>query len=229
MLWPKSLGSRILFLLLLLSIILFVTMDSLLYSRVTDYPVRPVANRVQYHSEIPCDLNPMCIVTVKGLMLDYPNFYMLSPLAAIVDRILGISDTWTLVTPNMISGFHVFVAIAAGKFVASDSLSKRRIGVLLFQIRTWLDDLDGHVARQRKHIGGERSDVGSTGYWVDGICDALGCVALMIGLYCYLLKNPAKRGYEKLQPLLPSIDGSGDIGVGVAYKKKHSNRYRYTK
>lgn len=69
--------------------------------------------------------------------------------------------------------------------------------------------MDGHVARQRANISGERSDVGSPGYFVDGFCDALGCVALIVGLYYFIVRSLPKRGggYEKMQtiPLTPVV------------------------
>ena len=70
-----------------------------------------------------------------------------------------------------------------------DSLGYRRVGVVLFQFRTFLDDLDGHVARVKRHIRGERSEIGTTGYYVDGICDGLGCIALMVGVFVFLKNN----------------------------------------
>ncbi|XP_012286030.1 ceramide phosphoethanolamine synthase [Orussus abietinus] len=211
---------RVLFALLGTLVVSFVLSDWLLYMRVQEYAVRPVEGEKAYSSSLPCDLDPLCIVTVKGLLLDHPNHYLLGPLAAIVDRLLSISSGWTWVSPNAISGSHVLVAIAAAKCVASDSLSQRRIGVLLFQVRTWMDDLDGHVARKRRNIDGERSDFGSTGYFVDGICDGLGCAALMVGVYLFLRHNPPRRGYEKLQQTLPSIDGRDCAGPGQVYRRK---------
>ncbi|KAG7206344.1 hypothetical protein KM043_003713 [Ampulex compressa] len=190
-------GRRVLtFLVFLISY--FLAMDILLYTRVQKYDVRPTPNGTVYRSPIPCGINPLCTVTVKGLMLDHPNHYFLSPLAAFVEDLLGIGRSWKWLTPNAISGFHVLVALAAAKCISSDSLSHRRLGVLLFQARTWLDDLDGRVARVRAHVEGERSDVGSTGYIVDGVCDGLGCIALLIGLYRFLSRNAARRGYDKL-------------------------------
>jgi phosphatidylglycerophosphate synthase len=127
-------------------------------------------------------------VTVKALMLDHTNHYLFAPLAALFDDLVGFSRH-DVITPNMISFFHVFVAVISGRMVASDSLSCRRFGVVLFQVRTFLDDLDGHVARAKRHIRGERSEIGTTGYYVDGICDALGCVALMVGVFVFLRNN----------------------------------------
>ncbi|KAM8712558.1 hypothetical protein ACLKA7_012971 [Drosophila subpalustris] len=141
---------------------------------------------------ISCDINPLCHITVKAILLDQTNQYVFAPLATIFDNVVGISRS-TFITPNMISFFHVGVACVSGKLVASDSLGYRRLGVLLFQIRTFLDDLDGHVARVKKHIRGERSEIGTSGYYVDGLCDGLGCIALLLGMFFYLKNNPPRR------------------------------------
>lgn len=160
---------------------------------------------------VSCNINPLCDVTVKGIMLDHTNHYIFAPLAIIFDQLLSISKN-KLITPNMISVFHVFVAISAGRMVASDNLGYRRFGVILFQVRTFLDDLDGHVARMLKNIRGERSEIGTSGYYMDGICDGLGCIALMIGVFIYLKNNPPRRGYTQLQSIIPITGGNNGTG-----------------
>lgn len=226
MLGPNAICGRIFLALLITTIVYFAYMNYLLYIRVHDYKFRGDANTSfeeslpNYESTISCDVNPLCDVTVKSLMLDNPNHYILGPLASIVDKTLGISDCWTWISPNHISAFHVLVAIAAGKCVSSDSLSQRRFGVILFMIRTWLDDLDGHVARRRRNIRGEYSEVGSVGYLVDGLCDALGVLSFLAGVYYFMKNNPPRRGYEKLLPTLETKEfGSG----GTVYRKKQNS------
>lgn len=216
--WLPPQSTRVLLVSLVAFSCFLIFMDYLLYSRMQNYSIRPVKSEKTYEGKVPCDVDPFCVVTVKALLLDYPNLYILSPLAAVIDRILGISAHWLWITPNMISGFHVLVAMLAGHCVASSSLSDRRWGVLLFEFRTWLDDLDGHVARRRKHITGERSDVGSAGYWIDGICDALGCIALMVGVFFFLKRNPPRRGYEKLRKIYPCVE-SQETNTEIIYKK----------
>lgn len=169
-----------------------------------------------------CDIDPLCHVTVKAILLDHTNHYLFAPMATIFDNIIGFSRS-TFITANMISFFHVFVAILAGRFVASDSLCYRRIGVVLFQFRTFLDDLDGHVARTKKNIRGERSEIGTAGYYIDGLCDGLGCIALMIGVFVFLRNNPPRRGYTQLQAILPTTNETASKSsseTGVTYKIK---------
>lgn len=181
---------------------------------------------------LPCTINPLCHPTVKALMVDHINHYIYGPLCAIMDVGLGISEKMLFITPNMISFFHVFVALIGAKLLTCPNLAPRRVAIVLFQIRMFLDDLDGHVARERKHIKGERSEVGTMGYWVDGICDLLGVIAMMIGITLYLRNNPPRRGY-KGTPVstlpyhqLKEINSTEDIEKdhnadnGISYKTK---------
>ncbi|XP_014219324.1 ceramide phosphoethanolamine synthase-like [Copidosoma floridanum] len=220
-------ATRVLLILTVTFVFYLLVMDYILYSRMQNYSIRPIKSEKNYDGKLACDIDPFCVVTVKALVLDYPNLYILSPLAAVVDHVLHISKSWTLITPNAISGFHVLVAVLAGYFVSSRSLCERRIGVILFEFRTWLDDLDGHVARMRKHITGERSDVGSAGYWVDGICDGLGCIALMVGVYFFVTKNPIRRSYDKLPKILPGLE-SQDISAEIINKNMRK-RFAWSK
>lgn len=218
MVGPSSKISKILLGLLIVLIIFYIYMDVQLYLRIQNYPLErnyhfntttdipqiPQRDAVTTYESVTwlgCELNPLCHVTVKAILLDHTNHYIFAPLATIFDNVIGFSRS-SFITANMISFFHVGVACVAGKLVSSDSLGYRRLGVVLFQFRTFLDDLDGHVARVKKNIRGERSEVGTTGYYVDGICDGLGCIALILGIFFYLKNNPPRRGYLQL----PMVD-----------------------
>lgn len=219
MIGPSSQISKILVGLFGLILLFYIYMDVNLYLRIQNYPVDRFNGEnytVKYNdvSWVSCEINPLCDVTVKGLVLDHTNHYLFSPLATIVDDLLDISQiAW--ITPNMISSFHVLIAIISGRCVASDNLSWRRSGVLLFQVRTFLDDMDGHVARVRKHVKGERSETGTAGYYIDGICDSLGCAALLVGVFVFLKNNPPRRGYLPLQAV-----NINDKENGILYKAK---------
>lgn len=220
MVWPSSQISKILLSLLFLLIVWYLFMDINLYLRVQNYPLEneSIANGTKRYEDvswISCDISPFCDVTPKALLLDHTNHYLFAPLVKIIDNILKISDIeW--ITPNSISFFHVFIAILAAKCVSSDGLAYRRVGVVLFEIRTFLDDMDGHVARARKHIKGELSEVGTSGYYIDGLCDGLGIIALMIGIFIYLRNNPPRRGYIQL----PTIISDNDRDNATAYRIK---------
>lgn len=257
--WPSSQASKILTVLFALIILYCIVMDTFLFLRIQNYKIDifdkntingtnpsnldvstyKSTSRVELKYEdvtwVPCNINPLCHPTVKGLMVDHINHYIYGPLCCIIDIALGISERMLFLTPNMISIFHVFVAFVGAKLLTSQNLAMRRLGVVLFQIRMFLDDLDGHVARERKHIKGERSEVGSLGYWVDGICDLVGVIAMMVGILIYFRNNPPRRGY-KGTPVstlpyhqLKEINSTEDIEkenlnteVGISYKTKVS-------
>lgn len=249
MMWPSSQASKILTVLLLIILIYCIYMDTFLFLRIQNYRLDEFETkdnatqdsttqsgiiRADYEDVtwVPCGINPLCDPTVKGLMVDPINHYIYGPLCAIVDKGLGISERMLFLTPNMISIFHVVIAVIGGKLLTCKNLALRRLAVVLFQLRMFLDDLDGHVARERKHIKGERSAVGTLGYWVDGICDLLGVISMMLGILWYLKDNPPRRGYRgtpvSTLPYhqLKEINSTEDIEkentaeVGISYKTK---------
>lgn len=199
-------------------------MDVNLYFRIQNYPVDRGTGEnytINYAdiSWVDCDISPLCDVTVKALLLDHTNHYIFAPLVTLVDRLMKISEIeW--ITPNSISFFHVFIAIISAKCISTDSLAYRRIGVVLFEFRTFLDDMDGHVARARKNIKGERSEIGTSGYYIDGLCDAIGCVALLIGIFVFLKNNPPRRGYMQLPVLTNETKERCNENNGVYKAKK---------
>ncbi|CAH2987297.1 unnamed protein product [Chilo suppressalis] len=250
MMWPSSQASKLLTLLLLIIVIYCVNMDTFLFLRIQNYKLdifelrenstmqetstRKVDTLADYEEVtwVSCRINPLCHPTVKGLMVDHINHYIYGPLSAIVDISIQLSDKLLIITPNMISLFHVFVAIIGANLLTCPNLAVRRVAVVLFQIRMFLDDLDGHVARERKHIKGERSEVGSLGYWVDGICDLIGVVSMMVGIGLYLKNNPPRKGYKGTPvSTLPyhqlkeinsteDIEKDSSVEIGISYKTK---------
>lgn len=245
--WPASQASKVLTALLLLTVVYCACMDTFLFLRIQGYELdafdTPADNStltsttepLRKYDEVtwvPCSVNPLCHPTVKALMVDHINHYIYGPLCAVVDIGLGISSRMPLITPNIISLSHVLVACVGAKLLTCKSLAARRVGVVLFQLRMFLDDLDGHVARERKHIKGERSEVGTLGYWVDGICDLLGVIAMMVGILLYLKENPPRRGYKGTPvSTLPyhqlkeintceDIEKEHNADIGISYKTK---------
>ena len=75
------------------------------------------------------------------------------------------------ITADMISYFHILVAAVASRLLLSDSLTWRRVGILLFDFRSLLDSYDGHVARSRKQETAMIQEANSWGFFLDGLCD----------------------------------------------------------
>jgi hypothetical protein len=202
MVGPSSQNSKILLAFVLLLVIFYIYMDVLLYWRIQYYPIERNYNvqnstissmqasqqSLKYSNVtwIDCHFNPLCDATVKSLLLDLTNHYFVAPLVIVFDDFVGLSRG-NIITPNMISFFHVFVAALSGRMVASDNLGHRRLGIVLFLFRKFLDSLDGYVARKGQK--GEYSEVGTLGYYLDGICDILGSIFVMYGVLVFLKNN----------------------------------------
>lgn len=97
------------------------------------------------------------------------------------------------------SYFHCFLSLISVKYFSSKLLFHRRIGVLIFQFRTFLDCFDGVI--YRSHINNKRfkSYYGNFGYYVDVISDVLGGTCLIIGCLLYLYKQ---RPFCPSKPLI---------------------------
>lgn len=80
-------------------------------------------------------------------MLDHVNSYILQPLSEQLVAITSFPQALPWLTANHISFLGVLAAMAAAYLVNNDQLYMRRIGVLMFVLRQFLDDLDGLVAR----------------------------------------------------------------------------------
>lgn len=141
MIGPSSSISKILLSLLFLLIIFYIYMDYHLYIRIQNYPIdrnfhvngtlnlpsTQTGPRINYSDVtlVNCHINPLCDVTVKALMLDHTNHYIFAPMAVLFDDFTGISKS-DFITPNMISVFHVFVAVLSGRLLAINHLGYRR-------------------------------------------------------------------------------------------------------
>lgn len=139
-------------------------------------------------------------MSVKLMMTDPVDNYLLAPLSEAFADMVNFKDNLWFITPNMVSYAGVISALAAAKLVTYNSSTLHKLSYLLFQLRTWLDDLDGAVARSRLGIHKHVSLQKTSGYVVDGVCDAIGFVAYIIGCYIFM-KNTIRRRGRKSRPL----------------------------
>ena len=66
--------------------------------------------------------------------------------------------------------------------------------MLLFEVRSFLDSLDGLVARARSRQPAMIADHTQWGYWMDGLCDLIGTIFFMIAvLYLCQRSLPSRR------------------------------------
>lgn len=138
--------------------------------------------------------DPYNPLSVKLLAMDHINHYIHYPLSWWLDvNFLHISDLCPFITPDMISYSHVAVAAFGAKLITSESLMIRRLGVMLFEFRTFLDSYDGYVARRRSHNTAMVQVSGEWGYYLDGICDLIGTVFFMLALLTLLRRSHIQR------------------------------------
>jgi len=133
--------------------------------------------------------------TIKLRMQDHFGQYIDLPVSRWFNRVFGISEIFW-VTPNVITAMHFALACVCGRLAASASISVRRLGVLLYFVRTWLDALDGVVYRAQSKTTSYLSGWGTYGYVIDGTADVLGGVFVLIGTLYRFLKNPPYKNPE---------------------------------
>ncbi|CAL1532445.1 unnamed protein product [Lymnaea stagnalis] len=178
--------------------------------------------------------SPFTHLSVKSLMNDHTSQYIISPSAEYLDTFTQFSTRFSFITPNVISFTHLFLGFVSGKFVASDNLYDRRVGVVIFQIRTWLDAFDGVVFRAQSGTHLQFQSVrATTGYYVDTTCDALGGVFLCFGILFYLMKrfDPYKQDlptWTKAQEVA-SKTGLVTNGHSSASRETYSIKYLFWK
>lgn len=183
----------------------FVAMDTHLYF------VLQETSLVDQDPPTPGFFSPFKPLSMKLLMTDPCNHYIMGPSAEYFDEITNFSKVFYFITPNMISITHVIISLISAKLVSSESLGTRRLAVVLYQFRSWLDDLDGVVFRSHSNTKGTyQSNHNTFGYYVDIYSDIIGGVFLMIGILFYLWKAllPANGGksYTPL-PMTKSDNG----------------------
>ena len=87
-----------------------------------------------------------------------------------------------------------YLWVLTGKFLTSEVLSSRRLGVLLFEVRSFLDSLDGIVARTRSKQRAMIADHTQWGYWMDGFCDLLGTIFFMVAVLLICQRSMPRKG-----------------------------------
>lgn len=133
--------------------------------------------------------SPFSPLSIKLLLTNYIEHYVTDPSAEYFDQITRFSKIFYFITPNMITGCHFIVALVATRLVYSDLLYTRRVAVVLFYIRSWLDTLDGIVFRSHKGEHVYTSHTDSWGFIVDAVADTAGGIFFCTGMWWYLTKT----------------------------------------
>ncbi|KAH9392766.1 hypothetical protein TYRP_005854 [Tyrophagus putrescentiae] len=139
---------------------------------------------VQLYKTIQAESRFNITETVKSAMLDHVNSYLLQPINEALVRVTSFPALLPNLSANHVSYLGVVVALISARLALSEHLYIRRISVLVFMVRQFLDDLDGLVARY--HLGFDTTKqltiTNTGGYIVDGICDAIGFFAFWLAI-----------------------------------------------
>ena len=85
-------------------------------------------------------------------MLDHLNSYVFQPLSERFVEVTNLPVVLPRLTANHISYLGVVFAVVAAKLALCDSVYIRRLGVVAFLGRQFMDDLDGLIARYHNGI-----------------------------------------------------------------------------
>ncbi|GFO46906.1 ceramide phosphoethanolamine synthase [Plakobranchus ocellatus] len=163
--------------------------------------------------------SPFTHLSVKAILSDHPRHYIFTPSTELFNSFTGFTDRLPFISADAVSFTHLLCAFISGKFVASENLSDRRIGVGIFFFRTWLDSLDGIV--YRAHAGRHlqyNSGYSSIGYFVDGFVDTLGGYFLSFGVLFYLWKR-----FGVLPSCMSSSSSSPSLSPATSSREKNSH------
>jgi len=125
----------------------------------------------------------------KRRLEDPFNTYYRYPIALAITRLL----VRTPVTPNQVSIVQPVFAAGAGYLVAVGGPGAHVAAVLLFELRSILDCVDGSLARAKKMSS-------PNGHAIDAMADWLGVAFLYLGILYYVFQN-TPHGYSTVGAL----------------------------
>ncbi|XP_028410315.1 ceramide phosphoethanolamine synthase-like [Dendronephthya gigantea] len=159
------------------------------------------------------------VKSVKLRMQDHISHYVWLPLSEHVDAKYKISKlSW--VSPNLISGLHLIVAIISGRLMYERNIWIRRLGCIVFEFRCFLDVFDGVVYRAQSNM--KTSFVngwGTYGYFIDAAADFIGCILVLVSCILYFLRCPPVKRKE-----YPNDDA--EMALMIDYYGKSNSQYK---
>jgi len=118
-------------------------------------------------------------------MIASATAFLRSPAAEALGAALRLGARPPLVSAHAVSLAHACLSVASVRWLASERLRARQLGVALFQLRNFLDSFDGVVYRARSRTRAYASNYGSGGYWVDALSDTLGGKTRTFAFVCF--------------------------------------------
>lgn len=130
----------------------WIILDVNLIYRVKNYQINSknmseseMEMKIYKDPNINCNINPICNITIKGLMTNPIDFYIHHSLAIQFNKGLNLKEIDKKIPSasiaDVISMIHVIVGLIGCAYISSDKLKNRRIGVLIFEFAIFLDCL----------------------------------------------------------------------------------------
>lgn len=197
----SSLQNKAVYVFTAIIITYFAAMDFLTYLHLQSKPVRtknpePFQGGFDYFQ----------MLSVKGIMEDQLSCHFIWPTCELFEIGTNFSQS-PVVTATGVSVFGAILAIPAGKLMSMDSLLAKRISIILFVFRLWLDGLDGVVFRMQHLSGADKhtqlSVRHSSGWAVDFVCDLFAALMFLYGCYHTLKQNMHKYTANNVLGMLP--------------------------
>ena len=212
-----------LFFLLLFSY--YITMDIITYVTIQNTTFTDQSRGESYSMFKP--------LSAKLVMSDHTNHYFMVPTSELFDELTRFSKVFFFITPNMVTITHFVLALVAAKFVSSENLRTRRIAVVIYEFRIWLDSLDGVIYRSHANDPVYKSNKSTLGYYMDTTLDVLGGVAFNMGVLFFLFKGAPMicKTQEHILPFCKpaTIENGSSNGNGDKTYVKPSKRFIFWK
>ena len=169
--------------------------------------------------------------TIKLRMQDHFAHYLYLPFCNWVERVFKVSEI-PGVTPNVITFIHFTFAIISARLVTEPALSMRRLGVILFEIRSCLDILDGVVFRAQHHRVRFQSGHGTLGWYLDSGADIFGSLFFAIGVVIFYSRYPplrSKPGLSKTKDEESAVKLLSDVSADEDDSSVSPSRIRFSR
>ena len=163
-------------------IVYFAVMDVLTYFHIQSLPVRRKDPEALTGS-----FNYFKMLSIKGMMEDQLSCHFNWPTCELFEAATHLSNGYPVVTANSVSVFGAIIAIPAAKLLTLESMTWKRLAILVFVFRLWIDGLDGIVFRMQnlspalKHT--QLPVRHSSGWLGDTMCDFFAAFMFMYGGY----------------------------------------------
>jgi len=205
---------------ILVMVCYYFTMDVILYSTIQSVDSLVTEKKAPGQS-----WSPFRPLSVKLIMQDPTTHYIITPISEYFNEFTHFSDVFYFITPNMITFTHLALSFVSAKLVFSDSLKSRRIGCVIFEIRSLLDAFDGTVFRSRAANKRYESHHNELGFWVDSVSDTIGGFLLSFAVVFMLWwKCPPRK---EVTSLPWTMDDKNGVRPDIATEKHETRTFKY--